>query len=114
MRFCSSWSGRAWRDIRPTPTLRFLATGFFGQLEHALAGRAVHRDRLFHEDIQVLLDRIREMNPAESRWSGEDGHVARLQAIHRFLVSIETDELAFFGDIDLCTLGCLLSSSSCP
>ena len=61
---------------------------------------AVGGHRLFHEDIQALLDRIGEVNPAESRRRGEDGHVARLQAIHRLLVGVEADELAVGRHVD--------------
>ena len=39
------------------------------------------------------------MNPAESQRRGEDCHVSRLEAIHRFLVGVESNELAFLGDV---------------
>ena len=41
------------------------------------------------------------MNPAKGRRGGQDHNVAFLQAIHRILVAIKSDELAIFGNVDL-------------
>ena len=81
--------------------LQVLGSGLCGQLEHALAGRAIYGDGLLQKDVEFLLDRILEMNPAKRRWSGEDGHVSRLQTIHGFLVGIEPDEAPVLGHLHL-------------
>ena len=81
--------------------LEVLGRRLLAQLEHPARGRAVGRHRLFHEDVQALLDGVAEMHPAEGQRRGEDGDVARLQAIHRLLVGVETDELAILGHVDL-------------
>ena len=57
--------------------------------------------RLLHEDVQALLDRVGELDPAERRRRGEDDDVAGLQAIHRLLVGVEADELAVLRHVDL-------------
>ena len=80
--------------MRPTPTFRFFFSASSASLYIFLALGAVGDERLFHEDIQAFLDRVAEMHPAESQRRGEDGDVARLQAIHGVLVAVEADELA--------------------
>ena len=75
--------------------LEVLLLGLFAQGEHlARASGPSTRDRLFHEDVEALLDGVGEVHPAEGRRRGEDHHVARLQAVHRLLVAVEADELA--------------------
>ena len=41
------------------------------------------------------------MHPAEGQRRGEDGHVARLQAVDGLLVGVEADELAVLGNVNL-------------
>jgi hypothetical protein len=86
-----------WRHISPTPTFRFR----FTQGQHPPGAGTVDRDRLFHEHIQPLGNRIGEVHPAKGRWGGQDDDVARLQDVHRLLVTVEADELAILGHIDL-------------
>ena len=81
--------------------LEVLLLGFLAQLEHLSRARPVHRDRLLHEDVDPLVDGVGEMDPAERRRRRQDHHVARPQAIHRFLIAVEADELAFLRHVDL-------------
>jgi hypothetical protein len=67
----------------------------------ALAGRTVHGDGLLHEDVELLLDGVGEVYPAEGRWGGEDRDITRPQAIHRLLVRVEADEPPTFGHVHL-------------
>ena len=113
MRSASCCIARLWRDISPTPTLRFFAVACFGQLEHSARGRPVRGQRLFHENVQPLLDRVGEMHPAKRQRRGEDRDVARLQAIHRLLVGVEADELALLGHVDLFAECCFQRTDSC-
>src|SRR5207302_3480576 len=52
------------------------------------------------EDVEALLDRVREMRRAESERRGEDGDVAGLETIEGVLVGVEADESAVLGDFD--------------
>ena len=81
--------------------LELLLFRLLGELQHAAGGRAVGRQRLLHEDVQPLLDRVAKMHPAKCQRSGKDRHVARLETIHRLLVGVEADELAIVGHVDL-------------
>ena len=81
--------------------LQVLALGLFAECDHAPRGGAVHGDRLFHEDVQPLVDGVAEMHPAECRGRRQDDDVARLEAIHGLLVAVEADELAILGHVHL-------------
>ena len=81
--------------------LEVLGHRLLAELEHPAGSRAVGRQRLLHEDVQALLDGVGKMHPAERQRRGEDRNVARLQAIHRLLVAVETDELALLGHVHL-------------
>ena len=81
--------------------LQVLLDRLLGQRQHLPRGRAVDGDRLLHEDVQALLDRVGEVDPAEGRRRGEDDDVAGLQAVHRLLVAVEADELLVFLDQQL-------------
>ena len=72
-----------------------------GQGQHLARGGAVDRGGLFHEDVQPLLDRVGEMDPAEGRRRGHDHDVAGPEAVHRFLVAVKADELAVGRHVDL-------------
>jgi hypothetical protein len=48
----------------------------FAELDDSASGRAVHGNRLFHEDMESLLDRVAEMDPAEGNGCGQDRHIA--------------------------------------
>ncbi|MDT8300194.1 MAG: hypothetical protein RQ760_01840 [Sedimentisphaerales bacterium] len=72
-----------------------------GKLEHPPAGRAVHGDRLFHENIDAFFDCIGEMHPAECRWGCKDSYIPRTQTINRLLISVEADEPATPWNIHL-------------
>src|SRR4051794_10740175 len=52
------------------------------QGQHPARGGAVDSDGLFHEDMEPLLDGVREVDPAKRRWGGEDHDIARLETIH--------------------------------
>ena len=86
---------------QPHTDLEVLGLGLLPQLEHALAGRPVSCERLLHKDIQTLLDRVSEMHPAKRRRRSENGDVARFQTVHRFLISVEADELAVLRHVHL-------------
>jgi hypothetical protein len=58
---------------------------------------AVHGCGLLHEDIEALLNSVVKLGPAERRRRGHDRHVARLEAVQRFLVGIEADKTPAFG-----------------
>ena len=81
--------------------LEVLGRSLLGQLEHAAGSGAVGRDRLFHEHVETLLDGIGKMDPAERQRRGKNGHVARLEAIHRVLVAVKADEPALRRHIHL-------------
>ena len=74
---------------------------FLSELEHPARGRAIHGDGLFHKHVQALPDGVSEVDPTKRRRRRENDNVARLQAVHRLLVGVETDELAILRDIDL-------------
>ena len=86
---------------QPYANLEVLGLGLFGKLKHPPAGWAVNCDRLFHKDVKAFLYRVGEMYPAKSRRRCEDCDIARAQAIHRVLVSIEANELAVLRHIHL-------------
>jgi len=67
------------------------------ELEHAAAARAVHRDRLLHEDVDALLNGVGEVDPAKGRRRGQDDHVPLAQAVDGGLVGVEAEELARLG-----------------
>src|SRR5262245_44561395 len=100
IRWCSSCKARLCRDIKPTPTFRFFA-GFFSKLEHPPRSRAIRSQRFLHEDVEALLDGITKMNPAKSQRGRENDHVAGFEAIHGLLVTVESHELAIFGNVHL-------------
>ena len=81
--------------------LEVLLLRLFAQGQHPAGRRAVDRDRLLHEGVDALLDRVAEVDPAEGRRRGEDDDVARLEAVHRLLVAVEADELVVAADFDL-------------
>ncbi len=83
--------------------LEILLDRFLRQFQHPTRCRAVHRDRLLHEDIDALVNGIGEVDPAEGRRRGKNHDVARCQAIDGLLVAVEPDELAIVGDVDLVT-----------
>ena len=56
--------------------LEVLLLGFLVQREHPARTRTVDRDRLFHEDVDALVDRVLEMHPAEGRRRGENDDAA--------------------------------------
>src|SRR5205814_2244567 len=68
---------------------------------HAARSRTVRGQWLLHENIEALLDRIRVMNPAERERRRENGDVALLQRVHRFLEGVEADELRIVRYIDV-------------
>ena len=72
------------------------------QIDHPPRGRAVGGDRLFHEDVDALLDRVFVMHPAERHRRGEDRDATRLQRVDGILVAIEAHELPVLRHIDLC------------
>ena len=80
--------------------LEVLRRRLFGQFEHLAGRRTIRGHRLLHEDIQPLLNGVGEMHPAEGQRRGEDRDVARLQAVHRLLVGVESDELTVLGHVD--------------
>ena len=72
---------------QPDADFQALLLGLLGQGQHLAGRRPVDADRLFHEGMQALLDRVGEMHPAKRRRRGEDHHVSRLQAVHGLLDS---------------------------
>ena len=70
-----------------------------GEREHPAGGRTIRRQRLFHEDVEPLLNGVSKMDPAKRQRRGKDRNVAGFQAVHRLLVSVEPDELAVLGHI---------------
>ena len=74
--------------------------GLRGEIDHPARGRAVGGERLFHEHVELLLDRVGEMHPTKRERRREDGDVAGPQAIHGVLVRVKADELAVLGHVD--------------
>ncbi len=72
----------------------------FAQLEQAAGSGPIGRQRLFHEDVEILADGVAEVDPAEGQRRGEDRHVARFEAVHGLLVAVEADKLPLGGNID--------------
>ena len=101
IRLNSSCAGLAVAAHQADADLEVLLLRLLAQGEHLAGGRAVDGDRLLHEGIEALLDRVAEMHPAEGRRRGEDDDVARLEAVHGLLVAVEADELAVVGHVDL-------------
>ena len=81
--------------------LQVLGCRFLGQLEQPLAHHSVGGERLFHEDVEPLLDGISEMHPPKRQRRGKDHHVPRLEAVHGVLIRVEADELTLGGNVDL-------------
>src|SRR6266404_3808319 len=78
---------------QPHSDFKVLGRRRLGQLEHSAGAWAIDGERLLHENIEVLLNGISEMDPAERWRSGENRNVARFEAIEGLLVSIEADKL---------------------
>ena len=64
--------------MRPDADLETRGNRFFAKLEHPLACGAVHRCRLLHEDVELLGDRVLEVNPPECRRGSENNDIAGL------------------------------------
>src|SRR5207302_211473 len=50
------------------PHFQILRSSFFRQLKHFPRAWAIGSQRLFHENVDALLDSVSEMDPAESQW----------------------------------------------
>ena len=90
-------AGVAVADHEADRHLQILFVGLLREVEHALGRYAVGDDRLFHEDVESAVDGVLEVQPAKRERSGQDRDVARAQAVHGFLVSVEADESLVFG-----------------
>ncbi len=84
---------------QPHAYLEVLVDRLIRQREHLARARPVHRDGLFHEDVEALVNSVFEVNPAKRRGRGQDHDVAGLEAIHRLLVAVEADETPFGWDV---------------
>ena len=72
-----------------------------GEREHPAGGRTIRRQRLFHEDVEPLLNGVSKMHPTKRQWRRKDRNVAGLQTVHRLPVCVEANELAVCGHIHL-------------
>jgi hypothetical protein len=73
----------------------------FCQSQELARAGTIHRDGLFHKDVDALFDSVTKMHPAERRRRRKDRHVVRLKAVHRLSVSIKADEPAVLGHVHL-------------
>ena len=86
---------------QPDADLQILLLGQLGQREQPARARAIDGRRLFHEDVESLFDGIREVDSTKCTRRRENHHVARVEAVHGLLISVEANELALLGHIDL-------------
>ena len=94
-------AGAAVADHQADADLQVLLLRRFAEFQHPPGGGTVHRHRLLHEDVQALVDGVAELHPAEGGRRREDRDVAGLEAIDRFSVGVEADELAVLRDVHL-------------
>lgn len=85
--------------------LQIMSFRFGGELEHSPGGGAIDGDWLFHEDIEAFFNCIGKVDPAKSRWGGEDDHITWTKTIHRPPVGIEADKFSFLRDVQLTFMG---------
>ena len=78
--------------------VEILLLGFFDRSENLADTGSIDRDRLFHEDVFVLLDGVFDVGWAEAGRGGEDDHVAA--RIDGFLIGIKAAEFTR-ADVDL-------------
>src|SRR6185503_1943292 len=57
--------------------------------------------RLFHKNMDALLDRVLKMYPPKSQRRGENRHVSRAQSIQRVLVSVKSEKLPVLVYLDV-------------
>jgi hypothetical protein len=88
-------------DHKAHTHLEILLHGLFGQFQELASARTIYRDRLFHKDVDALLDSIREMNPAECRWRCKNSHITGIKAVHCLSVTVEADEPAILRHVHL-------------
>ena len=58
-------------------------------------------EALLHEDVHALLDRVVQVRRAEAGVRGQQGHVARPQAVDGLAIGVEAEELPLLGHVDL-------------
>ncbi len=77
---------------------QILLLRFRGGIQNLADSRRISRDRFFHKNVLSGLDGRIEMDGSKSRRGGKDYQIAfRGQC---FLISVKTDELSIFWDID--------------
>jgi len=81
--------------------LEVLRCRFLAEFEHSARGRRIGGERLLHEDMEPLLDRVGEVGPTKRQRRREDRDVTRTETIHRLLVGVETDELPALRNVHL-------------
>ena len=81
--------------------LEIFLRSFLASFQHAADARRIHRERFFHEDMHALLHRVFQVNGAEARGRGQQHHVAFAEGINGLLESVQADELAFRGHVQL-------------
>jgi hypothetical protein len=94
MRWAKFLQRRLWRHIKPTPTLRFLA-------EASSASLSMRREVGPSAVSGFSMNTWSPFWMAYAKWTqperqrrGKNGNIARLQAIHRVLIGVESDEPA--------------------
>ena len=89
------------RHMKPAATLRLFFSDASTALNMPADGRGVDGERLLHEHVDPLLDRVLEVQRPEGGRRGQHRHVAGREAVDGFLVGVETQEAALRAHVDL-------------
>src|SRR5450631_3065164 len=77
--------------------VQFFLFGYLCSGQYALYTGRIGGDGFFHEDLLALVDRLFEMDGAESRRCREDHHIG---LGHGFLIRVEAGEFIFFFHLE--------------
>ena len=94
-------TGTAVANHQPNTHLDALGIGLVSKFIHTTGGWTIHRHGFFHEHIDTSLNGIGKMHPAKSWWSGENGHISRIEAVDCLFITIEANELAVIRHLHL-------------
>jgi len=80
--------------------LQVLLLGFLARPDDPLDPGRIGSETLLHEHVHALLHGIFQMDRPKARMGCQQGHIAGLQAVDRFAVGVEAQELPLRGNVD--------------